>query len=655
MCLALAGCSEDGGGTAPSNNGGADASLTDAGDATADSGGEDASEDASSGDCTADDDCNGGPNQDGTCSTSTGTCTYTCDDGFGDCDGDPSNGCEVDLNADADNCGTCANTCDATLNQLPICDDGACDVDTAQCTDGFVDLNGQAGDGCECEISDENDVPDADGEDTNCDGADGIIADANANVVFVGPDGDDTADGLSITTPVQTLTVAIGIAKSEDRGYVLAAGGTYVEQVELESGVSIYGGYDATSPSWARDTDNQTTSIAPTTAEFGADEMHYKTIVADGISEPTTLDSLTIEGVDASALSNGASTYALWAKNADALTVDETVIFAGAAAAGADGADATSGADVLANGNCTVAAGGLGATADSTEKPCSSSVYDGDNANGGGDGDLKDSPLGIGGLGGIHHCNDTGGENGTDGEDGNLGTPGDDGTNGEAVTDGTGELDSSGHWTLGAGTQPDDGINGGGGGGGGAGGNYETEDGVIVGCQTNNTCFAAGGNGGDGGDGGCAAVGSTNGEAGGGSFGVAIVAGTITITDTTITLGTGGTGGMGGDGAAGQHGKIGGSEGTSSGASGGSSGSGGRGGQGGNGGDAGAGAGGCGGASFGIMTAEGVTFDVDTSVSIDDSSVSAATPGAGGQAADSSSAPQGCDGEVAQTYTYTAP
>jgi hypothetical protein len=58
MCLAVAGCSEDGGGTAPSNNGGADASLTDAGDATADSGGEDASEDASSGDCTADDDCN---------------------------------------------------------------------------------------------------------------------------------------------------------------------------------------------------------------------------------------------------------------------------------------------------------------------------------------------------------------------------------------------------------------------------------------------------------------------------------------------------------------------------------------------------------------------------------------------------------------------
>jgi hypothetical protein len=658
MCVTLLGCTEDSSGTGSANNGASDTNLsdtdlTDTGDATSDIGNVDASGDSDSadvgsGDCTVDDDCSGQPHQVGFCDTTTNTCTYTCDDGFDDCDADPTNGCEVDVNADTSNCGACGTTCDPTLNQLPICTAGTCDVDPDTCTADFVDLDGSAGNGCECEITDADDVPDAAGVDANCDGADGIIAGADANVVFVATDGDDTADGLSTTSPVQTLTMAIAIADSEDRAFVLAAGGTYVEQVTLKNGVSIHGGYDG-ADDFARDTDDQTTTIAPTTAEFGGTEMHYETLVADGIDQPTTLAALTIEGVDASAMANGASTYALWASDADSLTIEDSVIIAGPAAAGADGTDATGGADVLANGNCTPAEGGAGATADSSEKPCSASGNDGANANLGADGELADvsNNLGVGGLGGIHHCD----SDGTDGEDGNLGTPGDDGDNGQALGDGIGSLDADGHWTLGAGTQPADGTNGGGGGGGGAGGNYETT-GL---CTIGNNCNAVGGNGGDGGNGGCAAVGSTNGEAGGGSFGVVIAAGTITMTDTTITLGNGGGGGLGGDGAGGDGGKTGASEGSPSGASGGASGAGGRGGEGGNGGDAGAGAGGCGGASFGIMTAAGVTFDPDTSVTIDDANALAAAAGRGGEAVDASFGPEGCDGEVAKTHAYTAP
>lgn len=505
---------------------------------------------------------------------------------------------------------------------------------------------GDTDDGCECQFTDADDVPDADGADTNCDGFDGIIEGENANVVFVGPDGDDTTDGLSAATAVQTLAAAIKVADEKGRAFVLAAGGTYVERVELEAGVSIYGFYDAEN-GWARDTDNQTTTIAPTTAEFDTDQMHYKTIIADGIDQPTTLDQLTIEGVDASGASAGASTYALWAKNADALTVEQTVIVAGEAATGADGTDATSGNDSLASGTCTVAEGGAGGVADVSEEACSSTV-NGTRANAGLDGDLADisNDLGIGGLGGVHHCD----SNGTNGEHGHQGTPGVDGDNGQALTNGAGSLDTNGHWTLGAGTPPTYGQNGGGG-GGGAGGNYQT----TGFCSIGNNCTAVGGNGGDGGNGGCPAVGSTNGEAGGGSFGVAIIAGTISITDTTITLGSGGTGGTGGDGAAGQRGEIGASGATDNGALGGRSGMGGSGGQGGHGGDAGAGAGGCGGPSFGVMTAVSVPFDVDASVTIDDSNISAAAGGDGGLAADGTSAPEGCTGEIAQTYAYTAP
>lgn len=41
------------------------------------------------------------------------SCVATCAPGFGDCDGNPVNGCEVDLSADDNNCGACGDTCGA--------------------------------------------------------------------------------------------------------------------------------------------------------------------------------------------------------------------------------------------------------------------------------------------------------------------------------------------------------------------------------------------------------------------------------------------------------------------------------------------------------------------------------------------------------------
>jgi len=56
----------------------------------------------------------------------TGECTYACKLDFDDCDSNPNNGCEADLNADPDNCGYCGHWCCGGA-----CGDGTCEVYTS--------------------------------------------------------------------------------------------------------------------------------------------------------------------------------------------------------------------------------------------------------------------------------------------------------------------------------------------------------------------------------------------------------------------------------------------------------------------------------------------------------------------------------------------
>jgi hypothetical protein len=73
-----------------------------------------------------------------------------CPAGFGDCNGDPDDGCEVDLRIDAKNCNTCGNLCLAA-NGTATCNNRVCQV--ATCDKGFANCSGGYADGCETNIN----------------------------------------------------------------------------------------------------------------------------------------------------------------------------------------------------------------------------------------------------------------------------------------------------------------------------------------------------------------------------------------------------------------------------------------------------------------------------------------------------------------------
>lgn len=76
----------------------------------------------------------------------------TCQDGFGDCDGLGENGCEVDFASDPSHCGACDASCYDLPNSLalPLCSAGTCAI---ECAEGFEDCDGNERNGCEAELA----------------------------------------------------------------------------------------------------------------------------------------------------------------------------------------------------------------------------------------------------------------------------------------------------------------------------------------------------------------------------------------------------------------------------------------------------------------------------------------------------------------------
>ncbi len=82
----------------------------------------------------------------GSATCSTGTCNLTsCNSGFGNCDGNQSNGCEAPLNTNT-NCGACGSAC-SLANSSTTCGSGTCLI--SSCNSGFANCDGSNGNGCE--------------------------------------------------------------------------------------------------------------------------------------------------------------------------------------------------------------------------------------------------------------------------------------------------------------------------------------------------------------------------------------------------------------------------------------------------------------------------------------------------------------------------
>jgi formylglycine-generating enzyme required for sulfatase activity len=84
----------------------------------------------------------------GTASCVSGACKIACSDGYANCDGKVSNGCEVALWTDTSNCNGCGVKCDAT-GGTASCVSGACKI---ACSYGHANCDGKVSNGCEVSL-----------------------------------------------------------------------------------------------------------------------------------------------------------------------------------------------------------------------------------------------------------------------------------------------------------------------------------------------------------------------------------------------------------------------------------------------------------------------------------------------------------------------
>lgn len=100
--------------------------------------------------CRADEPCRTGKDcVSGECNDR--VCGTECTDGFANCDEQNANGCEVGLRTDVANCGSCGNACDLP-HATAECSAGECRIASDGCEPGYQDCNGDPQDGCEINL-----------------------------------------------------------------------------------------------------------------------------------------------------------------------------------------------------------------------------------------------------------------------------------------------------------------------------------------------------------------------------------------------------------------------------------------------------------------------------------------------------------------------
>lgn len=548
---------------------------------------------------------------------------------------------------DPRHCGGCDVPCVAPgPNMSADCEAAGADVTcTTACLEGFVDVDGIAANGCECERLGDDGPPPVVGGDNDCDG----VVDDDANFIYVTTTGSDSNPG-TLVRPVRSLRRAITLGAASDKD-VLVAQGTYDGAVDLRAGVSVFGGYRA-------DFRDRDVTLFPVVLTHTTSEAGVPVVRCRNVNAMTRLEGVRVRGTDAVV---GGSTAVYLDRCGSNVTFADVEISAGrgadgrpgqsasdvyAAAGGGsltelDGADGSVGRAAPNSGLCTnVAAGDGGAH---VCRVSGARVSGGD----GGDGACPNivctngSPCGNSGCedfsspdgvcdfaavlaaavgnppaspgvgpgagaagettynaptnrGVCNFCDDnpTLARLGGRGEDG---LPGGDGTSGAGCSAPLALDGASGRLLAAGGGDGSAGSDGGGGGGGSAGAGYEVIGGTSGVCDDR-----AGGAGGGGGSGGCGAPEGRGGAGGGGSAAIVLIPrGGAGPTFAGVTVFTA-SGGRGGDGGEGTRGGAPGVGGLGGGAAFWCARSGGRGGDGGRGGASGGGGGGCGGPSVGV-------------------------------------------------------
>jgi hypothetical protein len=80
-----------------------------------------------------------------------GKCSFRCKPGFADCNGDAKDGCEVTVTGDVNNCGHCGNICPLRPQaNAATCTNGLCGN---SCNQGYGDCDGNVNNGCEANLN----------------------------------------------------------------------------------------------------------------------------------------------------------------------------------------------------------------------------------------------------------------------------------------------------------------------------------------------------------------------------------------------------------------------------------------------------------------------------------------------------------------------
>ncbi|MFT5432900.1 MAG: hypothetical protein ACI9OJ_003604, partial [Myxococcota bacterium] len=450
-------------------------------------------------------------------------------------------GPEIDYASDVNNCVGCGLVC-SIEGATAGCGETGCFL--LACNDGFYNLNGEDGDGCEYECTPDPVADTPNGADTDCDGIDGSAERALFVSVALGSNGNDGSMGAAVASMSKAFEL---LADSVEKDQIYVAAGTYEGQLIIPDGVQIFGGFSPDGV-WDRDLSQYETVIV---AEDAGSISHVRTVIIDALPAGALLDGLTIRSGNATV--PGASSYGIWISD-----VSDNVLITGCRVVGGSGAGGAVGLPGAVGKDGAI---GIDGTS-SLDTDCFCDEFDQFGGPGGAGGaSACINEVGKGGIGADGACDDANGLSGNASPEGTaggaFGDPGAPGANGDDGDPGVGgntdgELTNDGLWTGRSGTPGEAGTPGKGGGGGSSG---KGTDGGFG-------CASWGGGGGGGGSAGCTGFGGAPGQAGGGSFGIFVVSGTPRLEGNVLVHRNGGAGGAGAPGGKGGEGKPGGLAGT---------------------------------------------------------------------------------------------